>query len=518
MKKPAIYGAYVAAIILVAGCASTEVKREAQADKATAIQEIAVAKAAYSADVKKPIILPTLHTPFFEGESVAEAPTRSAQPTQLLKWRQFHLKGPGVLTIQTLARAISEETGLPVVVDQAPKQPQDPRGSMVKTVDVSALPEMPIEQFLNVATATLGIDWDWVDNALHLSSTSSRTYQVSNTTSTSKGTMKLGKSGTSQAGTSTGNNGTAGTFSSQLDGEITNESDPWGDMEATIKSIAGADNVVRGRTLGLFVVNCSKSCHKQVKEFVDMANHIMTQQVLFHIVEMTVETSSKGQSGINWNILYKQVANKYSVSFGSPTSLVSGTAGNVAFNILNPNGGAQGFDGSSAIFDALSAATHVIEAKPFDMLAINNEPTTLSNINQQTFTASTTVVPTGISGTPVYTQNPGYVTYGQLIQILPTILPDQKVLVRFGIDDTKLKALIPASTPSGMDKVLQGGLSYQTKAVLKIGSTLILSGFKVKTSSLNEQGILSGQRVGSEAGSLDSTETIIMITPYLAGV
>jgi type II secretory pathway component GspD/PulD (secretin) len=216
-------------------------------------------------------------------------------------------------------------------------------------------------------------------------------------------------------------------------------------------------------------------------------------------------------------VLYQQVAGKYGVSFSTPSSLVNNDAGAIAFNILNPAGAHKGFNGSQAIFEALSAATHVIEAKPFDILAINNEPTTLSNINQQTFIASTTVVPTGISGTPVYTQNPGYATYGQLIQISPTILPQQKVMVRFGIDDTKLKQLIVSNQPGGMDKVLLGGLTYQTKAILNIGSTLILSGFKVKTSTLNEQGLLSEQRMGSEAGVLDSTETIIMITPYLAG-
>lgn len=517
MKKSTIQLCCLAAIAALTGCASTDVKREVKADKAAVSSDIAQAKATYSAEIKKPILLPALQTPYFNGQSVATAPDRASLPPQLQSGRQFHLNTQGTMTAQALARAISEETGLAVIVDQPQKQQGDAKSQPIKTVDVSALPKMPIQQFLNVTTAALGIDWDWTDGALHLTPTVSRTYHVSNTTSTSKGTMKLGKAGMTQAGASSGSNGASGTFSSQLEGEITNDSDPWADMEATIKSIAGAENVVRGRTLGVFVVKCSKGCHKQVKEFVDTANHIMTQQVLFHIVEMTVETSSKGQSGINWNVLYRQVANKYSVSFGSPTSLASSNAGNIAFNILNPNGSGHGFDGSSAIFDALSAATHVVEAKPFDLLAINNEPTTLSNINQQTFTASTTVVPTGISGTPVYTQNPGNVTYGQLIQILPTILPDQKVIIRFGIDDTKLKSIVASATPNGIDRVSMGGLSYQTKAVLKIGSTLILSGFKVKTSTFNEQGILPNQRLGSEAGALDSTETIIMITPYLAG-
>lgn len=521
MKNKFIALSAVSAALLVSGCASTDVKKAVQIDEKATRSDIATAQAKFSADIPQPILLPTRHTPYFDGESVAVAPSRSSLPAALLSTTPFHLKAGGAIPAPMLARMLSEETGLPVVTDVTNKVNSDTtkERSATKTVDVSALPPMPIQQFLNVTSAALGLDWDWYDNVLHLDSSHTRTYQISNTPSTSKGSMKLGKTSQSQAGTSGGNNGTSGSFSSQLEGSIDSEQDPWGDLQDSIKAMANGGSVVRDKTLGLFLVTCSKACHKQVKDFVDTANHIMTQQVLFHIVELTVETSSKGQSGINWNVLYQQVASKYSVSFGTPTSVVNNQAGNIAFNILNPTAGAaaKGFDGSSAIFEALSAASNIIESKPFDMLAINNEPTTLTNINQQTFTASTTVVPTGIAGTPVYTQNPGYATYGQMIQINPTILPQQKVMIRFGIDDTKLKSLITATQPGGMDKVLLGGLSYQTKAILNIGSTLILSGFKVKTSSLTEQGVLAKQRVGSEAGVLDSTETIIMITPYLAG-
>lgn len=513
--------AVVALAATLAGCASTEVKTVVQSELRAAQGDIASARQTFSADAGLPIVLPSLRTPYFDGNSVALVPSAKALPPILQSTSPFHMKTSGSISVGMLARSLSEETGLAVISDtpgRALPEPGRERAS-VKMVDVAALPPMPLKQFLNVVTAALGVDWEWHDNTLHLLSSVTRTYQISNTASSSKGNMKLGKTSTAQAGASgAGNSGSNGSFSSTMDGEISSEADPWTELETSIKGIAVNGQVVRDRALGLFVVSCSKACHQQVKEFVDTANHIMTQQVLFHIVEMTVETSSKGQSGINWNVLYQQVAGKYGVSFSTPTSLVNGDAGALAFNILNPRSGVpKGFDGSQAIFEALSAATRVIEAKPFDILAINNEPTTLSNINQQTYTASTTVVPTGISGTPVYTQNPGYATYGQLIQISPTILPQQKVMVRFGIDDTKLKQLIVSNTPGGVDKVLLGGLTYQTKAILNIGSTLILSGFKVKTSTLNEQGMLSEQRLGSEAGALDSTETIIMITPYLAG-
>lgn len=503
---------------LLAGCASTEVKTAVKSEQRAVNGSIDGARQQFAADAVQPIILPSLRTPYFDGESVALAPKGGQLPPALQSRSLFHLKTTGMLSASMLARALSEETGLAVVSDPVVRTSADAKDKVAtRLVDVAALPPMPLQQFLNVTSAALGVDWDWYDDALHLQSSLTRSYQISNTASISKGTMRLGKTAQAQAGATGGNSGSSGSFNSQLEGEISSDADPWAELETSIKGIAANGQVVRDRALGLFVVSCSKACHRQVKEFVDTANHIMTQQVLFHIVEMTVETSSKGQSGINWNVLYQQVAGKYGVSFSTPSSLVNSAAGAIAFNILNPAGATKGFNGSQAIFEALSAATHVIEAKPFDILAINNEPTTLSNINQQTFTASTTVVPTGISGTPVYTQNPGYATYGQLIQISPTILPQQKVMVRFGIDDTKLKQLIVSNQPGGMDKVLLGGLTYQTKAILNIGSTLILSGFKVKTSTLNEQGLLSEQRMGSEAGALDSTETIIMITPYLAG-
>jgi hypothetical protein len=102
--------------------------------------------------------------------------------------------------------------------------------------------------------------------------------------------------------------------------------------------------------------------------------------------------------------------------------------------------------------------------------------------------------------------------------VIPTVLPGGKIIIRFGIDDTKLKQLVTASRQGEIDKILLGGLNYNTKAILSAGSTLILSGFKRRTSTLNEQGILANQKLGSEAGNVDTTETIIMVTPILAGL
>ncbi|MEG2042848.1 MAG: hypothetical protein RR068_17280, partial [Hafnia sp.] len=57
-----------------------------------------------------------------------------------------------------------------------------------------------------------------------------------------------------------------------------------------------------------------------------------------------------------------------------------------------------------------------------------------------------------------------------------------------------------------------------TRFIVKPGSTLVLSSFKRIKNRSNNQGLLAGQKLGSESGSQDVTETVILVTPYIANV
>ncbi|WP_395398642.1 hypothetical protein ACHMW6_00340 (plasmid) [Pseudoduganella sp. UC29_106] len=109
-----------------------------------------------------------------------------------------------------------------------------------------------------------------------------------------------------------------------MDVTIANDDDSWKDALNTLKSIAGDKNVVENKGLG-FYVTCSKACHKEVADFIDSSNHSNTQQVLFRVLEITVATTSVGQSGVDWNLVYKNLGEgrKYNFTFGTRPTLCS---------------------------------------------------------------------------------------------------------------------------------------------------------------------------------------------------
>ena len=512
MKKHILIVGAISALLY--GCASTEVKEEIKADKKSSEQRIA--QATDNLHAPAPIILPTLKVPYLGRTSVATV-NESELPQALRSTVKRSYRQKYAYDVEAFGRLITEETGLPVTVTPPPLA----AGDQVRVVDLSPLPPMTTKELLDVVAPQYGVDWEWEDTVLRLSPTFTRFYDFDKSASRSAGKMTLGKSSQSQIGTNGANAGTSGNFESELKGTTENNADSWEDVGSSLRAIAGANAVVPNKSLSLFAVTCSKICHRQVKSFMATANVKVTQQVLFHVMEVSVATTRTGQSGVNWNVFYQNLGLGKQLLFSSPQSLVSQTAaGALGFRIIEPkdaNSSLGAYVGSDAVFQALSSASTVVDTKPYDLMAINNEPTTLGSTDQQSYVQATTVVPTGTSGSPVFSQTPGYATFGQFIQVIPTVLSGGRVIVRFGLDDTKLKQITPGANQGDIDRILLGALNFNNQAIVRSGSTLVLSGFKRKNHKLEERGLIQGQQLGSEAGDTDITETIIMITPTITG-
>jgi hypothetical protein len=367
----------------------------------------------------------------------------------------------------------------------------------------------------------LGTDWDWQDQTLLIQPTFTRTYPVSTSPDTTDGKTRIGKQTNSTAGATGGGAATSGNFNSELVAGSEHKLDPWKDLEASLAQIAGSKNVVIGKSFNVVTVTCSKACHRIAKQFIDNVNHALNQQVLFKVQEITVASSLTGESGVNWDLMYRTILDSrhYSLGLQTPASLVGSDAG-LVHGILVPNdpGNPVNAEGSSLIVKALSTASKFVDVKPYATIIANNETGTLTNTEQQSFTQSFTVVPPATAaGTPIYIGNPGYATFGQILQVRPTILPDGNIKIAFALDDTSGK--VSKGVGEGViDTVLSNAVNVNTKLIVKPGSTLVLSSLKRTTHRSNNQGLLPGQRIGSETGSNDVTETVVLVTPYIANV
>lgn len=510
--------------MIAAGCASTPVQEAATQAHEGASKKIADARASMPDTAAAPIILPVLNAPYLPRKSLAQGSTQSELPPALRSTRLIKFRTPGVVTAQQFAKLISEDLGIPVKTDieavQSQGQGQGPQRLSPVGIDLSLLPHMTALELLNQVIPSLGVDWDWQDGTLYIQSNFTRTYRVANSNAESVGTSRLGMTGITNAGTSGNNTAASGNFASQIDNTVNRTFAPWADIEATIKRVAGATNVVASKSLGSLTVTCSKACHKLVKEFVDNANYGMMQQVLLQVMEITVQSTLAGESGVNWQLVYRSLGDgrRFQTMFGGPASVTTQSSGFLQ-NIFLPTNPASpnNFDNSSFIFNAISSASKVVDVKPYTTIAINNETSTLTNRDQKSFVQSYTVVPVGSAGNPVFTQNTGYVTFGQVIQVTPTVLPNGNIKLNFALDDTK-GDVIPGSGTGAIDRTLLTGFSHNSPAILKPGSTLVLSGFKRLNNTSSGNGLFAGQKMGSENGQQSVTETIIMVTPYLANV
>lgn len=510
----------LAVFAALSGCASTPVMDAVTKAHGDVTKQVAAINASTDAMMANSIILPMSTVPYLPQKSVARGSYKAELPLILRSPKLVHLATKSPVSVDQFARLLAEEFSLPVKVevDAAAASTGAGNADAAQLVDLAALPPMPLREFVTTVTRMLGTDWDWHDGTLLVQPAFTRTYAVSTSPDSNSGKLEIGKKGNASTG-SGGGGGSTGNFNNEITSTTVFGTDAWKDLESGLKKIAGEKNVVLGKTFNVVTITCSKACHLIAKQFIDNANHSLNQQVLFKVLEITLATTSTGESGVDWNMVYRTVIDNrnYRFALGTPSSLVGAAAGAVQ-NILMPtaSGSGNGLDTSSFLVKAISSASKFVDVKPYTTVVNNNETATLTNIEQQSYTESFTVVPaTNLGGQPVYLGNPGTATFGQILHVRPTILPDGSIRVAFALDDTSGKVNKGAGV-GVTDSVVSNAFNVNTKMTVQPGATMILSNFKRTTNRTNTQGLFEGQKLGSESGSQDTTETIILITPYLA--
>lgn len=511
-----------ALLLSLGGCASTPVMEAVTKAHDQTQAEVAALQASAAASTNAPIILPTQDVPYLPLKSFARGSYKAELPPALRSTKMVHFASTGPVTADQFARLIAEEFRLPVKAEPVSAQGAQAAKENLPTVDLGLLPMQPLKDYLTTVTGLLGTDWDWQDNTLLIQNTFSRTYSVSMSPDSYDGNTKTGKEGTSQAGVSgSGSGGISGNFNSDAVAKTTYKTDPWDDLANALKQIAGKENVVVGKHYGIAQVTCSKACHRQVKQLIDDGNHMLSAQVLFQVVAINVQTTRAGESGVNWSLVYRTIldSRQYRLGLNTPTSLVGMAAGQVN-QILMPTGDVpNGWDGSGLIVEALSAASKIVEKKPYTVLAATNTTAAVNNIQQRSYTGSFTVVPSTIlGGAPTYVGNPSFATFGQTLQVRPTVLGNGQIRVTFMMDDTSGK-VDKSATQSSIpepDRVESNAVAVNQTFNMKPGSTIIVSSLKRTTDRSSAQGLFDGQRAGSETGTQEATETILLITPYIA--
>jgi type IVB pilus formation R64 PilN family outer membrane protein len=178
------------------------------------------------------------------------------------------------------------------------------------------------------------------------------------------------------------------------------------------------------------------------------------------------------------------------------------------------------------MFNALQEYGRVDVLTTANAMTVNRQPVPVAITQQTGYLAEITPAPAGASGsvggTPGLT--PGTVTTGFILNLLPTILDSNSILLQFAMGISSLDALTTQSSGSGanLESIQTPTISstdFLQKVALRPGETLILSGYERRAGQYDKRTLTDKAPVGlggSFNGNTDREAVVILVTPVVS--
>lgn len=381
---------------------------------------------------------------------------------------------------------------------------------------------------LDTAAARFGVSWKYADGAIQFFHTESRTFQINtlpgdstfNASVTSGATSSPGSGAGGAGGAGGGTGGAAGatngvTANNSQNTAVASKLSVYGSIESVVKAMLSSyGKVVISPATGSITVVDTPDTLDRVGAYIDNENKTLERQVVINVTVLSVSLNDSEDYGINWNLVYTTLRQKYGLTSAMPVGLDATlfSAGIV---------GDSRFAGSTAIIDALSKQGKVRRQTTASVITLNNQVVPLQVARQTSYLQSsqTTVVPQ--VGTTT-TLMPGTVTSGFNMSILPHVLANGTVLLQFSTDISALNAI--REVQSGASKIETPEIdtrNFLQRVAMKSNETLIISGFEQTDDNLDRQGVGSARNValggGMKAASAKES-IVILITPTTVGL
>jgi type IVB pilus formation R64 PilN family outer membrane protein len=373
-----------------------------------------------------------------------------------------------------------------------------------------------VSGFLDLVAARYGVSWEWANNGIHIFKTKSQTFRLAALPGDTSLASKVGTQSNNATGSTQGSQASGSSNSEMRAGVEFAGLSVWKGIEDSIKTmLSPAGKLVVTSATGTITVEDTPMVLDRVGKFIEDQNKALSRQVVINVRVLAVDISKSEQYGINWDMVYQNVNRGLGLSLANSNPLIGGS--NLALRVLS----GSMFDGSSAMIEALSKQGRVSQVTSASLVTINNQPAPIQVGRQTAYLASsTTTIGTGGAGNTV-TLQPGQVTTGFSMNMLPHILDSKRLMLQYSGD---------ISTLTNLATVNSGGSSIQTPEIdtrnflqrtfLNSGETLVVTGFEQFALNGDTQGVGHAENLAL-GGRLSATNTrtvlVVLIQPVVAG-
>lgn len=474
------------------------------------------------------------------------------------------LRFPGRHNLATIAERITKVTGIPVSVkpdvflSQSAFVTGGAAGAATAPTNGTPLPPLPVPAsslsagvsstavsntasdfemnyegtlagYLDLLCARAGISWEYREGVISLHRLVTRVFTLKAIPGDAGFNSSIGKSADSKAGAGQTSSG----FNSASTVKMESKFSVWDSLGDAIKSmLSPAGRVAMSQATGNITVTDTRDVIDQVARLVDKENANITRQVSMRVEVLSVRLNNASQYGIDWDIVFNQLSNAYQVRMSSPASLVSAATGNLGFSILAPTTPGTGtttqqrFGGSQAFFSALNNYGRVSVVTTANAVTLNRQPVPVAITNQTAYLAETTPAPAGALGTTGGTPGlkPGVVTTGFLLNLLPTVLDSNSILLQFSLGISDLVRLKNSTSgigasQSSIETPEVSSTEFLQRVAIRPGETLVLAGYERAVGQYDRRTLSEGAPVGvggSFNGANNREAVVILVTPVLS--
>ena len=425
-------------------------------------------------------------------------------------FREKSVVFPGNLPLSKIATFVSSATGYPVHLSPdvfiprealiprtnggAAAQPSPMQASSIAKSNVEPVYAQPcickVGQYLRGVTENLGLDWTFDGTTISISRFVTKTFtiaaipgKVSIKSTMSKGTDT--STGNQSGGATGGTSGNTGSFSSVTstgrDGTFDQVAIIQSELEK-LKSPLG--EVVVNPQSRLVMVRDTKEAVDRMGALLARENAISTRQVALRVRTLQIDMSKGSQAGVSADVVFNRISDglkQYVITFTSPTSLATAAGGTVGLSVLKPG---SPFEGTNAIISGLNTFGKTVQDNTQTKLTLNGLPVSIGSFETKGYLAATTPSVGSISGgsAGVPGLQPGSVTVGDFVNILPSVNDHNQIILSYWSDSSKLNGPFTTISTGSGDTLQQiqlpdiiGSKDDQTIA-LSDGQTVVLYG------------------------------------------
>ena len=425
-------------------------------------------------------------------------------------FREKSVVFPGNLPLSKIATLVSSATGYPVHLSPdvfiprdaliprtnggTAAQPSPMQASSIAKSNVEPVYAQPcnckVGQYLRGVTENLGLDWTFDGTTISISRFVTKTFtiaaipgKVSIKSTMSKGTDT--STGNQSGGATGGTSGNTGSFSSVTSAGRDGTFDQVAIIQSELEKLKSPlGEVVVNPQSRLVMVRDTKEAVDRMGALLARENAISTRQVALRVRTLQIDMSKGSQAGVSADVVFNRISDglkRYAITFASPTSLATAAGGTVGLSVLKPG---SPFEGTNAIISGLNTFGKTVQDNTQTKLTLNGLPVSIGSFETKGYLAATTPSVGSISGgsAGVPGLQPGSVTVGDFVNILPSVNDHNQIILSYWSDSSKLNGPFTTISTGSGDTLQQiqlpdiiGSKDDQTIA-LSDGQTVVLYG------------------------------------------